>query len=350
MDFVEFNLKYYADKIKEYKAIPKAGLTKEVLHEAKVLHKFLEDTKDEGYLETYNLFQTQLNACSELEAFITANNEQPFRLTKIANYKDIAYDRNSVESLSSYLIKLGNVSSTPFVNSGEIEGFEKEYKSILDFSEWVYTTSKKNTTVVFLLRDTLLPYLAFKSWNTDPSIESVPLLVGRKYLEVFASSEELYDKIHEAEYDAIYQGKHLNGEFQKSVCKNLKSLLITKFPELYAALADLLGKIQSPNICIVESGMHGSIPLLLKSVDNRINDIKLFTTLPCFYSAWEGCFFTKGYEHLRLFETLTCQDILFKFAEVYKDNFFVCETTDRGIKHKAYKELIMWYNLIKKKK
>ncbi len=99
---------------------------------------------------------------------------------------------------------------------------------------------------------------------------------------------------------------------------------------------------------IIESGCIGTIPVLLSSIDNRI-DFKLFSTIPYFYDVYNGKFFTDAFQKMRLFETIQCQDTLFKLSSIDGKNINVCETENDSIKKFAFSELATWNKLISKK-
>lgn len=346
MDFVSFNMNWYKNRIEYYetKALH-ANVTQDVIHEAKVMHKFLEDINDEDYHSTYELFQEKLQATKRLRNFIEMNNDKPFIVPqKSFIYNELSYSQSEIpliQYLESDFMISPKVGQTNSITNYD----EKKYIEILNFSRWVFDSIKPNTAVVFLLRDTLLPYLAFKYWNKDNTKLAVPLMIGRKYLSQFGNGDELYNRISDGVYTALYNCLESSKLFQSLAVSYIRESFYDNMDVIEKA-KELLSSIQQPEICVVESGVHGTMPLLLKSCDERINSIKLYTTLPWLYDSWNGCFYTKQYENLRLFETLYCQDLLFTFSSLKDNSFFIREIVNEEIKKQSMLELEQWNNLI----
>jgi len=339
ISFIDFNLEWYKNRIDYYFSQKTNGkVSDEIIHEAKVLHKFLEDIKDEGYQYTYNLFQDKLQATKKLEQFILQNHEKPFTIAqKSLLESELQYGQAEIP-LDEYLQSLSE--QTQKVSQGDHNNVI--YEEIYNFSKWVYSSISPNTAVVFLLRDTLLPYFAFRYWNRDATITPIPLLIGRKFLGQFGNGNDIYNKISNAVYTSLYNDPE---QFQVGVVEIIKEYLQSN-QELKTSLQRVLSKIKQNSICIVESGTHGTMPLLLKAVDERVNSIKLYTTLPCLYNSWENVYYTKHYEKLRFFETLRCQDLLFTFSSIKDDTFYVKEVADHMIKREAFEELSHWKKYI----
>lgn len=166
-----------------------------------------------------------------------------------------------------------------------------------------------------MLRDTLLPYLAFERWNKSNNLKVKPLFISRKYLSFFDDNngERLYGEIQNIIFDALdnnVENFEQLKEYVKGVLKSKK-----EFTELIYALNKILESIKQENILIIESGYIGTIPVLLSALDSRV-DFIMFTTLPYFYEIYKGKFFTYEFEKIRLFETIQCQDSLFKMSSI----------------------------------
>jgi hypothetical protein len=167
------------------------------------------------------------------------------------------------------------------------------------------------------------------------------MLIGRKFLFQFGDGDLLYNGICDALYAALYETENTPMHFQESSVVRIKEFLDDK-TLLKNEIELLLSDIETTNICIVETGVHGTMPLLLKACDKRINHIMLYTTLPWFYSSWGQCCFTKKYEGLRMFETLNCQDKLFSFSHVKNKVFYVREIDDNKTIEESLAELNYW--------
>ncbi|MCL2425815.1 MAG: hypothetical protein FWD05_05715 [Oscillospiraceae bacterium] len=344
MDFITYNLNWYKERLDFYSSVQKnRNVTKDIVHEAKILHKFLEDIRDEGYLSTYGLFQNQLQATQTLTDFIELNHETPFRLDKVAPvYKELVY-KQSEKPLLQYIDSMSQIAKQATTPASSIDG--TIYEEILDFCKWVHNSIPKNTTVIFLLRDTLLPYLAFRQWNDDCSKIALPMLIGRKFLSQFGDGETLYNGISDALYTVLHDTKEIPSRFQESSVEHIKDFLLNN-NSLRTELEKILSEIKTPNISIVETGAHGTMPLLLKACDRRINHIMLYTTLPWLYNSWGQYYYTKKYENLRLFETLSCQDKLLSFSQLKDGVFYIREIDDDKIIMDSRAELSCWNQIV----
>lgn len=133
----------------------------------------------------------------------------------------------------------------------------------------------------------------------------------------------------------------------KEYVKTALNKELAPFCDLFDSLKRLLDKISQEKVLIIESGYIGTIPLLLSALDDRV-DFRLFTTIPYFYEVYNGKFFTDQFEKVRLFETIQCQDALFKFSSVSVKNadVAVVEATDKKVLDRAHAELRTWNDLI----
>ena len=78
-------------------------------------------------------------------------------------------------------------------------------------------------------------------------------------------------------------------------------------PTLAKMLKSLLSTISEQKIVVAESGYVGTIPLLLKSIDDKVQ-FKMYTTAPYLYETYKNNIFCQRYEDLRKFETLYSQE------------------------------------------
>lgn len=114
--------------------------------------------------------------------------------------------------------------------------------------------------------------------------------------------------------------------------------VLRNYPLLETALTDLLNDIQQKRIIVVESGCSGTFPLLLMSLDNRI-DMRMYTTHPYLLDIYKDKVFTEKYEEARLFETLYSLDLYFRFADFQNKLFFVNKSNNDEIEEKTLGEI-----------
>lgn len=341
MGFISYNMKFFKERLNLYESKYFFKAPEEIVHEAKVLLKFLEDAKDEGYNDTYEYINKRTDAVNRLQNFILKNGDVPFNFKKLSPEGTLHYKNEEIE-LNRYLSILKNQ-----LDSGNLvsEDVPTIFYDILKYTKKIFKSANPNTAYCFLLRDTLLPYLAFERWNKSNNLKVKPLFISRKYLSFFDDNngERLYGEIQNIIFDALdnnVENFEQLKEYVKGVLKSKK-----EFTELIYALNKILESIKQENILIIESGYIGTIPVLLSALDSRV-DFIMFTTLPYFYEIYKGKFFTCEFEKIRLFETIQCQDSLFKMSSIDGEGINICETSNKLIKKNAFAELKIWGNLI----
>ena len=99
----------------------------------------------------------------------------------------------------------------------------------------------------------------------------------------------------------------------------------------------LLGEIKETHIIVVESGCSGTFPMLLMSLDDRI-DFRMYTTYPYLFKIYGDKIYSSKYENIRLFETLYSQDLYFRFSDLKDGQFFVEKCSYTEIKKYALAE------------
>lgn len=335
----------------------------DMVHEAQMLLKEIFDLEDQGYLHSYNTLNNSVDAVKRLSNFIINNNGKIIKPLKKSNKEKVLYNDEMVE-LNDYIANLeSSIAENSLGQSGN-----KLIKDVFEYSKWLYKSLDKNVAYIFLLRDTFLPYLAFKWWCKDKNIIVEPWLIGRKWLALFPSKKSLDNNEinncaqnfnfgdNDEVYDMIYEGLFTsldkeNDDFEKfsALFSDFIAKRLSDFPKIEQELKLLLNKIKQPKIMVVESGRFASIPMLMHALDKRV-DFRLFTTTPQFYGVYKGKFFSNEYDKNRLFETLQCQDVLFQFAGFQNEKFYVKETKNKSVKENALMELNKWKNLCLKNK
>lgn len=89
---------------------------------------------------------------------------------------------------------------------------------------------------------------------------------------------------------------------------------------------------------MIESGYMGTIPMMLKALDDRV-DFRLFTTAPFLYETYQGRIFCRKYEDIRRFETLYSQDLFMKYSSYCNGKFYVNISLDESVKKKTISEI-----------
>ena len=91
-------------------------------------------------------------------------------------------------------------------------------------------------------------------------------------------------------------------------------------------------------IIVIESGYMGTIPMMLKALDDRV-DFRLFTTAPFLYETYQDRIFCWKYEDIRKFETLYSQDLFMRYSSYRSGKFYVNVSADESVKGKTISEM-----------
>lgn len=319
--FIQFSMDYYREKVAYYE---KDSIAKEDLYEAKQLLKAVDDVVDEGYHRLYDSLEEE-KLVTRLRKLLKDNGEEPFKMPeRIENVDEYGVEEHE---LSSYLEKM--------MSEGKISLNKSDNAFIgdlLDFCKWV--GYEEDTAYVFLLRDTLLPYLYYKEKGCK---NLYPWLIGRKFLDSIAGEEGFDDDFRYPIFNASNEKIGTYEEFIKYCRKDILETL-TQIPEVKNELKKLLQSIKQDKIVVIESGCYGTFPVLLASMDERVS-IKMFTAVPFLWQQYGEHIYTKAYEKNRDFETLYSQDVLLKYASYKDGKFYVNVNKNTEVYEKAMAEV-----------
>ncbi len=146
------------------------------------------------------------------------------------------------------------------------------------------------------------------------------------------------DDIRVSIFKALNLGKCNNfKEFCDTVLPDIRATL-KRYPEVEKCLITLLGGIKEKHIVVVEAGCCGTFPMLLMSLDDRV-DLRMFTTYPYLLNIYGNKIYTSKYENNRLFETLYSQDLYFRFSDLKDGKFFVEKCNSKEVSKYAIAEI-----------
>lgn len=325
MGFISFSLDYYA---KELQKLESSVATEETVYHAMQLLKMLDDLLDEGYTELNKKMEEEYNGVSRLRNYLQENNAIPFPIhVKSVTEADVKYEINDKELITAIkeLMKLAEnsveVSKAPFLSD------------LIHFCEWI--EYEENTAYIFLLRDTLLPYIYYQSNNKE---NIYPWLLGRKALTMLADKEYVDDEIRASIIKALEVGNcHSYEEYCDFVKRDIRETL-EQYPAIVKCLVELLNEIEEENIIVIESGCSGTFPMLLKSLDDRV-DVRMYTTYPYLLDVYGDRIYSPKYEENRLFETMYSQDLYFQFSELKAGCFYVRKCQSEVVEKYALEEV-----------
>ncbi len=321
MGFISFNEKYYLQKLSEFE---EKNLNGSELQEVKQLLKILDDLSDEGYTALNNCLENKFHCITRLRSILEKHGETPFPVIS-PRISQVIYGENEFEA-TAFCHELINAKCNNVSSSNDF------LQEIIAYSKWI--EYKNDTAYIFLLRDTLLPYIYFVSKGRK---NLHPWIIGRTFLNDIAMAENIDDEIRLPIYEALENGITHFPAF-KEFCKEHIRKTLTKYPDLERTLKGLLQEIHENKIEVIESGYCGTIPMLLSALDERV-DFKFYTTAPFLYETYSDKIFCRKYENIRLFETLISQNTLFKYSSFRDGKFYIKRTDDAIINQKALEEI-----------
>ena len=326
MGFISFNENYYRKKLEAFEnKIKNKILLKNDIYEVQQLLKVLDDLNDEGYTNLNDYMEKNFFCLTRLRSLLKKTGVSPIPIVhkEIPQVSYCTQEYKLNDLLDKLIIdakKINNVSSDCFL------------KEIYSYSEWI--GYEENTAYIFLLRDSLLPYIYYKSRLCK---NIYPWLISRKFLEDVTKIKYIDDDIRLPIYEALESGYILFEDFF-SFCKNRMLAVLDQHLELKQILLELLSSIKENKIIVIESGYTGTVPMMLKALDQRIT-FRLYTTAPFLYETYKNNIFCQRYEDIRKFETVYSQDLLLRYSS-YRDRRFYINTAENDfVVNKSLEEI-----------
>ena len=332
MGFISYSLNYYKNELEK---IEQGVVSKETIYKAKQLLKMLDDLLDEGYTELNKHLEAEFQGASRLRNYLEKNGAKPFAMPhKVVTDAQVTYGNDKLELTQVIETMISGAEALAGEDVGnssiEIDTFLEE---LLRFCEWI--GYEEDTAYIFLLRDTLLPYIYYRAKSRT---EVYPWLLGRKTLEALSGKSGVDDEIRAAVIKALEEekGRSFN-ELCEAVLPGIRSTL-KDYPKMEQDLKNMLAKIKKQRILVIESGCTGTFPMLLAALDKRV-DVRMYTTYPYLKEAYGDRIFTTKYEENRLFETLYSQDLYLQFLELQDGRFYVKKCENEEVEKRALEEV-----------
>ncbi len=324
MGFISFNLAYYRDEIDALEAGP---ATEASVYRAKRLVKMLDDLADEGYTALGTAIETAFQGRTRLLAYLDGAHAAPF---PAAGPAAAGADVWSAEEW-----ELGRALDDARQAAGSAPVSDEPFLAeLLRFCRWI--GYEEDTAYIFLLRDTLLPCVRFQAVYGRERI--YPWLLSRRALEGLLGKPGADDELRASLFEALERpGGRDFGRFCDAALPGMGRTL-DRYPPLRDALTDLLRSVPEKRILVVESGCSGTFPMMLKSLDPRV-ELRMYTAYPYFTEVYGERVFTQRYEHIRRFETLAAQRSYFRFAAWRGGRFFVRRSADAAVEQRALGEI-----------
>jgi len=324
MGFLSYNLQYFTNEIAR---IENFDADAQTIYHAKQLLKILDDLSDEGYNNLRNRLEVSCRGVSRLKKYLSDNRVAAFpTIPDISTKNDIKYSAEETELTNAIGELIATAKESPTTKH---DAFLSE---LARFCEWI--GYKENTAYIFLLRDTLLPYVYYRGKNRD---NIHPWLLGRKTLSWMTGIPDIDDEFRAPIYKALEIGKVAGfDEFCKIVLPLMRTA-VGQYPQIEENLKKSLRSIDAKQIIVVESGCSGTFPMLLKSLDERV-DVRMYTTYPYLLEVYGTRIYSAKYEENRLFETLFSQDMYMQFSAWRENRFYVRVCDNEEIRFRSCKE------------
>ena len=373
---VRFMRAYYKERLTFYEQIAFSEYTHNQLlefgQEASSLHKYILDCYEEEYQDFIDKVAEPVNARERLQRFlqelITFLGEKSERdlfhlypqVTDLPLLKGSHYS-GEILALNEQLEILANQAQNPidikecFTDAEAMRQWKMKTTLILKemsaFMTWTleqWRRGHSDSVPVFLLRDTLFPYFGYSLlWRKGllPRAPK-PMLLNRKFLLYNGGNEETYETLL---LHTIYQGLTLHPQDAAQLSKIFREIIHTKEipPRSQQETRAYINRLAGSNpLFIIESGLHGSMPLWVLSQCDNHGSFVLYTSGPWLKKVYQANIFRHNYNYLRDIETSVLQNSLFQFHAIEDQNIFIVKTREPMIERLALYELHEFMQLL----
>ncbi|MFZ4438909.1 MAG: hypothetical protein ACOYOS_10815 [Syntrophales bacterium] len=375
---VRFLAGYYQQRLAVYEHIAFSGYTRKQLLdiglEASSLKKFLLDCYEEGYQCFVDLIALPLNTLERLEKFLQrllqflgeTSEQELFHLfpeviehslLQSTHFEGETFELSALlESLEPQTLRPVDISDC-FSDPQHLQQWQAKTALLMDemlaFMGWTlkhFRHKPSGWVPVFLLRDTLILYFGyvwlFRNGLLPESPQ--PLLLNRKFLMVTEGTEDTYETVLlESLYEALSEHPQDVADFCKLAGQHLhdKALPLSFQRETRAYVQRLVG---SRPIFMVESGLHGSVPMWVLNQCENQGTFLMYTTAPWLREVYRENTFHQNYNYLRDMETSAAQNYLFQFRSIENQRILVNKTSKPHIEKLALYELHHFRMLLEK--
>lgn len=320
MGFLSYNLSFYQEELQKLEHTP---ATPERINRARRLLRMLEDLSDEGYFELQERMEETFFGVTRLKTYLKSNRAVPFAAPpKQANTKALFYAQRETELCGTIAQAVRTASAMP--KAKPTPWADK----LRRFCRWIGYDEK--TAYLFLLRNTLLPYVYFFARGRK---HIAPWLLSRSSFAALTGQKGADDEIRASVYKALEAGCADFPSLIRFVRPEMKKT-IGRYPQAESALRSMLEEIKKEKILVVESGCTGTFPLLLMSLDSRV-EMRMYTAYPYLADIFGERLFTTRYEENRMFETMASQEAYFRFSKIHGGRFYVQKCTDTSVEKQA---------------
>ena len=324
MGFLSYHLRLYQLELQQLENSP---ITPERLTRARQLLQILADLTDEGYPELAEQLERTISGPARLRDYLRRAHAAPFpRPSPPPNCGALPYSAQDTELCAAISQAMRAAASAP--DTAPVPFTDHLHR----FCRWLGYDAQ--TAYIFLLRDTLLPFVCY---SAQGRARIYPWLLSRSSFAALTGRQNADDDLRASIYNALESGCTTPRAFFQAVLPDIRQT-ITRFPQAKATLSAMLAAIPAERILVVESGCAGTFPLLLMSLDDRV-DLRMYTTYPYLTGVYRTRIFTPRYEENRLFETMASQAQYFRFSGLRDGRFYVRTCTDAAVGRQSLQEL-----------
>ena len=324
MGFLSYSLRFYHDALQTLENTPAAS---DSIYYARQLLRMLDDLTDEGYTALNEQLEAAFRGVSRLQNYLQQHQAEPFLAPE--NQPDnacISYAPQELELCGAICRAMLEAAALP--ETASIPFADRLHQ----FCSWVGYNDR--TAYLFLLRDTLLPFVYYASQRRE---RSYPWLLSRTSLAALTGQQNVDDALRASIYKALEAGCTSFSEFSRLVLPDMRQTF-GLYPQAVRTLCAMLERIDAERILVVESGCAGTFPLLLMSLDPRV-DLRMYTTYPYLTGIYGPRVFTSRYEENRTLEAFASQALYLRFSGLRDGRFYVQTCTDSAVKTRALAEI-----------
>ena len=324
MGFLSYSLRFYRDALQTLEATPAVP---DNIYHARQLLRMLDDLTDEGYLELNEQLEAAFCGVSRLQDYLRKHRVKPFPAPGVRpDSACLSYAPQETELRSALGCAMQEAATRQDAGSAPFTD------RLRQFCRWIGYDDQ--TAYLFLLRDTLLPFVYYAAQGRE---RSYPWLLSRSAFAALTGQRNADDALRASIYKALESGCTAFPEFSRLVLPDMRQTL-DLWPQAACTLRAMLEQIDAERILVVESGCVGTFPLLLMSLDSRV-ELRMYTAYPYLTGIYGPRVFTARYEENRMFETMASQALYFRFSGLRNGRFYVQTCTDSAVKRQALAEI-----------
>lgn len=323
MGFLSYNLNFYRNELQKLESAPAA---QDSLYHARQLLRMLDDLTGEGYTGLNEQLENAFSGVSRLQKYLEGFHAAPFPPPeKPVRSSALLYTEQDTELRTAILQAMQTAAALPAAPSPFSD-------RLREFCRWI--GYDRRTAYIFLLRDTLLPFVCYCAHGRK---RIYPWLLSRSSFAALTGRQNADDEIRASVYRALEAGCSELQSFRRFVIPDIRQTM-QRYPQAKNALCAMLAAIRAERILVVESGCAGTFPLLLMSLDSRV-DLRMYTTYPYLAGIYKTRIFTPRYEENRMFETMVAQELYFRFSALRDGRFYVRKCTDADVGRRSLQEI-----------